>query len=90
MGSKCSASFPSVSKLRAYREEDVTIQLPSELTVFDIDWFAIFNVETAENFGSIIIPDDLNVPPSLIKTLVSSLGKYLIFAFTEFTCDASQ
>ena len=79
-----------MSKLRAYREEDVTIQLPSELTVFDIDWFAIFNVETAENFGSIIIPDDLNVPPSLIRTLVSSLGSFLkICAFTEFSCDAS-
>jgi hypothetical protein len=45
--------------------------LPGDLTVFDIDWFSVFNVATGENFGSIIIPDNLNVPPSLLKILVS-------------------
>jgi hypothetical protein len=57
--------------LRSYRDEDVLLRLPGDLTVFDIDWFSVFNVATGENFGSIIIPDNLNVPPSLLKILVS-------------------
>lgn len=65
--------FPfSITPLRSYRDENVILRLPGDLTVFDIDWFSVFNVETGENFGSIIIPDNLNVPPSLLKVVVSS------------------
>ena len=60
----------SLSPLRKYTEEDVIIRLPGTLTVFEIDWFSIFNLETNENYGSIIIPEDLNVPPSLLKIIV--------------------
>jgi len=56
--------------LRAYNEEDVILRLPGAVTVFDIDWFSVFNNATAENYGSIIIPEDLNVPPSLLKIIV--------------------
>lgn len=37
------------------------------MTIFDIDWISVFDLETNENFGSILIPDGLNVPPSLVK-----------------------
>ena len=61
----------SLDKLRAYKEEDITLQLPGDLTIFEIDWFSIFDLDTNENFGSVIIPDGLNVPPSLIEIVVS-------------------
>ncbi|XP_015594898.1 protein Skeletor, isoforms B/C [Cephus cinctus] len=53
--------------LRAYNSEDVIIQLPGEMTVFNIDWLSIFDVETKTNFGSVVISNGLNVPPSLVK-----------------------
>lgn len=37
------------------------------MNIFEIDWISIFDLETNENFGSLIISDGLNVPPSLIK-----------------------
>lgn len=37
------------------------------MTIFKIDWLSIFDLDTNENFGSILIPDGLNVPPSLAK-----------------------
>ena len=47
------------------------------MTIFDIDWLSIFDVETNENFGSVIIPDGLNVPPSLVKVIVSQFRSSL-------------
>lgn len=32
-----------------------------------MDWLAVFDLDTKESFGSILIPDGLNVPPSLVK-----------------------
>lgn len=61
----------SLSPLRAYNEEDVILRLPGAVTVFDIDWFSVFNNATGENYGSVSIPEDLNVPPSLLKIIVT-------------------
>lgn len=47
------------------------IQLPGHMTIFNINWLSIFDVETASNFGSVIIPKELNVPPSLVKVINS-------------------
>jgi hypothetical protein len=60
----------SLDPLRAYNKEDIILQLPGEWTIFEIDWFSIFDVDSKENYGSVIIPDSLNVPPSLIKIVV--------------------
>lgn len=60
----------SLDPLRTYSKEDIILQLPGEWTIFEIDWFSIFDVESKENYGSFIIPDSLNVPPSLIKVVV--------------------
>lgn len=35
------------------------------MTVFDIDWLAIFDLDRNEHYGYVIITDGLNVPPSL-------------------------
>lgn len=49
----------------------VTLELPGDLTIFDIDWLSIYDVASKQNLGSVIIPDDPNVPPSLAKISVS-------------------
>lgn len=60
-----------------YSKATVKLQLPGELTIFDIDWLSIYNIETKENFGSVIIPDSPNVPPSLVKIIVSFIIKFI-------------
>lgn len=57
--------------MRAYKGEEIILELPGEITVFEIDWLSIYDVETRENYGSINVPDGLNVPPSLIKIMVN-------------------
>lgn len=37
------------------------------MTIFEIDWISIYDLEANQNFGSVLISDGLNVPPSLIK-----------------------
>lgn len=61
----------SLDPLRQYNGKNVTLELPGDLTIFNIDWFSVFDLETKENLGSIIFPDGLNVPPSLVKVFVS-------------------
>lgn len=60
----------SLDPLRTYNKEDIVLQLPGEWTIFEIDWFSIFDVDSKQNYGSVIIPDGLNVPPSLVKVVV--------------------
>lgn len=45
------------------------------MTIFDVDWLAIFDLERNENYGYVIITDGLNVPPSLaaVHPLIPSL-----------------
>ncbi|KAI5714431.1 hypothetical protein M8J76_016990 [Diaphorina citri] len=62
-------SSKGLDPLRIYSNETIQLELPGDLTIFDIDWLSIYDVETGENFGSVIIPDSPNVPPSLSKTL---------------------
>lgn len=59
----------SLDTLRKYDKETVEIELPGDKTVFDIDWFAIFDTERNENFGYVSIPKELNVSPSLVKII---------------------
>lgn len=58
-----------MDSLRAYNNEDIILELPGDMTVFNIDWLSVFDVKTKSNYGSVIIPDGLNVPPSLIKII---------------------
>lgn len=57
--------------MRKYDGETIILELPGDMTIFNIDWLAVFDLETNTNFGSILIPDGLNVPPSLIKIQVN-------------------
>jgi len=44
--------------------------LVGDTTVFDIDWLSVYDLQTKENFGWVLIPDEPNVPPSLQKVAV--------------------
>lgn len=61
----------SLDPLRRYDGETITIELPGDMTIFNIDWLAVFDLNTDQNYGSVLIPDGLNVPPSLVKIIVS-------------------
>nr|CAD7434988.1 unnamed protein product [Timema monikensis] len=74
-GSKVPDEHGYLDPLRGYTKEDVTLEIPGELTIFDIDWLSVFDVESKENYGSVIIPDGLNVPPSLVEVIVSVESK---------------
>lgn len=54
-----------MNPLRGYQGEDIEIQLPGDLTVKDIDWLAVWCITFRENFGHVLIPKDLDVPPAL-------------------------
>jgi len=58
-----------LAPLGIYRNQDVILQLPGSRTIFEIDWLAVYNTETRQSLGHVIIPEALNVPPSLIKVM---------------------
>lgn len=61
----------SLEPLRGYQGEDIEIQLPGSLSVYDIDWLAVWCVEYRHNFGHVFIPKDLDVPPALGQTKIT-------------------
>lgn len=60
--------------LRGYQGEDIEIQLPGNLTVYDIDWLAVWCVQYKHNFGHVYIPKDLDVPPALGQTKIAVIN----------------
>lgn len=65
-GHKIPDEMGYLDPLRRYEGETITLELPGDQTIFGIDWLAVYDVETNENYGSVLIPDGLNVPPSLV------------------------
>ncbi|XP_018319148.1 protein Skeletor, isoforms B/C isoform X2 [Agrilus planipennis] len=71
-GIKVPNEMGSLDPLRGYQGEDIEIQLPGSLTVYDIDWLAVWCVQYRHNFGHVMIPKDLDVPPALGQTKIST------------------
>ncbi|RZB39621.1 Skeletor, isoforms B/C [Asbolus verrucosus] len=71
-GIKVPNEMGSLDPLRGYQGEDIEIQLPGSLTVYDIDWLAVWCVQYRHNFGHVLIPKDLDVPPALGQTKIST------------------
>lgn len=69
--SKVPNELGSLEPLRAYQGEDIEIQLPGSLTVYDIDWLSVWSATYHHNFGHVYIPKDLDVPPALGQTKIS-------------------
>ncbi|XP_057339793.1 protein Skeletor, isoforms B/C isoform X2 [Microplitis mediator] len=72
MGFKVPNEVGGVTKLRGYQGEDIEIVLPGNLTVFDIDWLSVWCVQYKHNFGHVLIPKDLDVPPALGQTKITT------------------
>lgn len=70
-GTKVPDETGALEPLGAYEGEDIVLELPGNLTIFDIDWLAIYDTSEQETYGSVIIPSHLSVPPALV-----SLVKY--------------
>nr|XP_023011646.1 protein Skeletor, isoforms B/C [Leptinotarsa decemlineata] len=68
-GFKVPDEYGYLDPLRAYKNLTITLEIPGDKTVFDIDWFSIYDHDTKQNLASIIIPEALNVPPSLVKII---------------------
>ncbi|XP_054710992.1 protein Skeletor, isoforms B/C-like [Uloborus diversus] len=68
-GSKIPDERGYLNTLASYSGKDVELLLPGKMTVDDIDWLSIYNVKTQENYGSTVIPDKLNIPPSLVHII---------------------
>lgn len=68
-GRKIPDEMGYLDALRKYEGDTITLELPGDMTIFSIDWLAVYDVQTNENFGSVLIPDGLNVPPSLVRIL---------------------
>ncbi|XP_050309804.1 protein Skeletor, isoforms B/C isoform X2 [Anthonomus grandis grandis] len=68
-GTQVPDEYGYLDPLKSYNNKTIILELPGELTIFNIDWFSIFDRETNTNLASIIIPEALNVPPSLIEVV---------------------
>lgn len=70
--------------LKGYEGVDIEIVLPGNLTVYDIDWLAVWCVQYKHNFGYVVIPDDLDVPPALGQTKIAVFLNIVYFLFKCF------
>ncbi|RXG51677.1 Protein Skeletor, isoforms B/C, partial [Armadillidium vulgare] len=55
----------SLEPLKKYSGKTIVITLPGDLTVFDIDYLGVWCRAFYVDFGHVILPKNLNVPPSL-------------------------
>ena len=55
--------------LRRYYNEDVKISLPGDTTVADIRWFSVYDMDHQRDLGHVIVPEGINVPPSLSSVI---------------------
>ncbi|GBN20328.1 Protein Skeletor, isoforms B/C [Araneus ventricosus] len=64
-GTKVPDENGSLEKLHGYQGQDIELKLPGDLTVFDIEWLAMYCIAFKQNFGDVRIPKYLNVPADL-------------------------
>ncbi|KAI5645559.1 electron transfer DM13 domain-containing protein [Phthorimaea operculella] len=64
-GQKLPDEYGYLEPIRAYRSEDIRIELPGSLTVFQVNWLAIYDAARKQILGSVLLPDLPNVPPAL-------------------------
>lgn len=66
----------SLRRIHGYTGQDITLRLPGNTTVFDVEWIALYCITYAENFGSVFIPErrHLNIPAD-VKSLVNTVGR---------------
>nr|XP_046920523.1 protein Skeletor, isoforms B/C-like [Dermatophagoides farinae] len=55
--------------LGPYRNDLLILELPGNMTIFDINYISVWDQELSENLGSVIIPAELNIPPALTTVI---------------------
>lgn len=68
-GTKIPDELGYMTPLGKYTKKTVQLELPGDLSVFTVDWLSLYDVKKERALGSIIIPEELNVPPSLIEVI---------------------
>ncbi|XP_050530488.1 protein Skeletor, isoforms B/C [Daktulosphaira vitifoliae] len=68
-GQKIPDELGYLDNLRSYSNETIVLELTGDKTVFDVDWLSVYDIETKENYGWVLIPDEPNVPPLLQKVV---------------------
>uniref|UniRef100_A0A131YTZ5 Chitin-binding protein n=1 Tax=Rhipicephalus appendiculatus TaxID=34631 RepID=A0A131YTZ5_RHIAP len=71
-GTKIPDETGRVRKLAGYVNATVRLTLPGNLTVDDIDWFAVYCITYTETFIQAKVPKGLNVPPNIKLLLKES------------------
>lgn len=68
---------------QGFQGKDITLTLPNDLTVFNIDWLSMYCIKFSENFGHVTFPKDLDVPPvlSLMKRAVKGSSKMSLLRY---------
>lgn len=69
--------YYSLDNLRTYLNETIILELVGDTTVFDINWLSVYDLQTKENYGWVLIPDEPNVPPSLQTVAVSDICSFI-------------
>ncbi|XP_049880614.1 protein Skeletor, isoforms B/C [Pectinophora gossypiella] len=64
-GRKIPDEYGYLESIRAYAGEDVRLELPGDLTVFQVNWIAIYDVKNKQALGWALLPEAANVPPAL-------------------------
>lgn len=60
----------STDSLGAYNDRTITLKLPEEITVHDIDFFAVWCIQFLQNFGEVRLPEMITLGgPVIIPTL---------------------
>lgn len=54
----------------------MVLELPGNMTIFDINYLAVWDVEAGENLGHVVIPEELNIPPAFSQVIVSYLQTF--------------
>ena len=74
--------------LRRYYNEDVKISLPGDTTVADIRWFSVYDMDHQRDLGHVIVPEGINVPPSLSSVIDNGakLGDATVARATPLLC----
>jgi Electron transfer DM13 len=83
----------SVNVFRRYQGDNITIALPDNLTVYDIDWLAVWSPRDEQNLGHVMIEGIRDVPMALGQNTIpcrsgssSARIAFLLVPFSLFLC----
>lgn len=70
--------------LKSYKDDLVILELPGNMTIFDINYISVWDEEAEENLGSVILPQELNIPPTLTQVIVCIVSYVNMFVNNIF------